>query len=79
MVPSLGSVIAIMWAEKRVRELKTREHAIVHLVKEFCPKTPCNFLMSSQKGPGIIICDVRVVEELYTTKNKYFDKHFIIH
>lgn len=40
--------------------------------------TPCNFLMGSCDEPGIIIGDVAVVEAMYTTKNKYFDKHDMI-
>ena len=40
--------------------------------------TPCNFLMASAETPGVIICDVRVVEAMYSTKNKYFDKHEIV-
>ena len=40
--------------------------------------TPCNFLMAGADFPGVIICDVRVVEAMYTTKNKYFDKHSMI-
>ena len=37
--------------------------------------TPCSFLMGSAADAGIVVCDVRVVEAMYTTKNKYFDKH----
>ena len=40
--------------------------------------TPCNFLLASAECPVVIICDVRVVEAMYTTKNKYFDKHWIM-
>ena len=40
--------------------------------------TPCNFLMSSADEPGIVIGDVRIVQAMYTTKNKYFDKHILI-
>ena len=35
--------------------------------------------MASCDEPGLIIADVCVVEALYTTKNKYFDKHPVIH
>ena len=29
-------------------------------------------------GAGLAICDVKVVEAMYTTKNKYFDKHPLV-
>lgn len=39
------------------------------------PKTGVAFLTN---GAGLGIADVKVVEAMYTTKNKYFDKHPLI-
>ena len=55
------------------------EHPFTVLLKEHCPMTPCTFVMGSCDEMGFIICDVNVVEAMYTTKNKYFDKHDMVY
>ena len=78
MVPSFGSLFAFVATNIKTWRRGSIEHPIGVLVKENCPMTPCNFLMGSCDEPGVIICDVRVVEAMYTTKNKYFDKHYMV-
>lgn len=55
------------------------EHPFTVLLKEHCPMTPCTFLMGSCDEAGLLICDVNIVEAMYTTKNKYFDKHDMVY
>mmetsp|Transcript_12867 Transcript_12867/g.16522 ORF Transcript_12867/g.16522 Transcript_12867/m.16522 type:complete len:299 (-) Transcript_12867:739-1635(-) len=37
-----------------------------------------NFISFHSNVPGVGVCDVKVVEAMYTTKNKFFDKHPLI-
>ena len=41
----------------------------------FKPVALCYF----STGTCLTICDVKIVEAMYTTKNKYFNKHPIVH
>ena len=78
MIPGLGSILAMIKANIKNYRTGSIEHPITVLLRENCPMTPCCFLMASCDEPGVIICDVTIVEAMYTTKNKYFDKHELV-
>ena len=48
---------------------------INYFADEFKPVVLCYFTM----GTMLTICDVKIVEAMYTTKNKYFSKHQMTH
>jgi len=48
-----------------------------HRINDCLTRTK-NALAFISNGAGIATCDVKVVEAMYTTQNKYFDKHPLI-
>ena len=74
-IMGFGSLVPFIMTNIELWRTGSNKNPITLLVEKHCPMTPCNFLLASAVDPGAIICDVRVVEAMYTTKNKYFDKH----
>ena len=76
-MPLLGNTLMIIWsALKSYREgdnFFILMHGFNHCVRNV--GTGVAFISN---GAGLAIRDVKVVEAMYTTKNKYFDKHPLI-
>ena len=77
-IPGLGVFVEVIKANIKSWREGGIENPVTVLLKQNCPMTPCNFLICGADYPGVIVCDVKVVEVMYTTKNKYFDKHSLI-
>ena len=76
-LPILGNAYRMAWsAYKSIKEGDNYfilKHALDEDIKD--AGTLVSFITN---GAGLAIRDVKVIEALYTTKNRYFDKHPII-
>ena len=76
--PVVGSSYLVLWSAWKSWSDGDNYFLLKHffdlLVNQNC-KTGVGFISTE---PGLGIGDVKVVEAMYTTKNKYFDKHPII-
>ena len=75
-LPVLGNSIMMAWsAYKSYKE--GDNYFFMHHYFEYMTKTrkARSFAGFVTNQPGLCISDVKVVEAMYTTKNKYFDKH----
>ena len=75
-LPIFGNAIMIAWSAwkswKDQDNYFIMKHAFDYGTKTMGAENMIGFIT---KEAGIATCDVKVVEHMYTTKNKYFDKH----
>jgi len=71
-LPLLGNIIQILFSENT-----ENKHPFVKLMEQYFGGNKFNkcALIFACQEPMIIIQDVKVLEQLYTTQNMYFDKH----
>jgi hypothetical protein len=70
--PVLGHLIRMMYA---MMNSKTNDHPLSIIVKEDFPeKVPGIFGVFNGFEPSLFISDLDMLNDLYITKNKYFDK-----
>ena len=80
-MPVIGNAYMLGWsAYKSYKEgdnFFNMKHALDLMKEEGDLKTDVSVAFMTN-GAGLAIADVKVVEAMYTTKNKYFDKHPLI-
>jgi hypothetical protein len=73
-LPMIGNVLSLVKARKTFD--KYSQHVLVEWYnKAFNNKTPGVFIEFKTNDGAVIFSDPELVNEIYITKNKYFDKH----
>ena len=78
--PVIGSTIPLLRQQKKSRETGDNYFPMFRQLRDILKRTPDAKACVVFKGhePAVWVLDVTVVQELYTTQNKYFNKHPII-
>jgi hypothetical protein len=79
-LPIIGNGLLIQKALVEGLRVRSFKNAFVTLVEEYFGGISYvgAFVVWLGHQPGIGICDPKIVEDLYNSKNIYFDKHPII-
>ena len=78
-MPFFGSFFSMVCSSIKSKKSGDNFHAVKHMVDDSCaPDSVVTVAFHINNTPGLSICDPEVVQELYTTKNKYFDKHPLV-
>jgi hypothetical protein len=72
VIPILGNMPRI---EKIFKTYNRNENPWYIMMNEDFPKQPSIVQWFTGFEPTLMICDPELLNELYVTKNKYFDKH----
>ena len=73
-LPIIGNIYMLIWSAKKSEREGDNYFILKHWIDYMMSR--CNNAVSwLSNSPYIGIGDVKVVEAMYTTKNKYFDKH----
>lgn len=76
-VPIFGNAFLMAWSAYKSAKDGDNYFILKHAV-DYGLKDTGTLVSFVTNGAGLAIRDVKVIEALYTTKNKYFDKHPII-
>lgn len=80
-LPVLGNVIQVIQSALKSYREGDNYFIMKHVFDSTVPEsseTKASVIFFITQGAGLAISDPAVVQELYTTKNKYFDKHPLI-
>jgi hypothetical protein len=73
-LPMIGNVLNLLKVRKTLN--KYSQHVLIEWYNQtFKNKTPGIFIEFKTNEGAVIISDPELVNEIYITKNKYFDKH----
>ena len=78
-LPIIGNMILVLQSMLKSRRDGDNYHVLKHCVDwSQSEDSKASVILFITNGAGVTISDPSVVAELYTTKNKYFDKHPLI-
>ena len=78
-MPMFGSIFNVVYSMIKSKREGDNYHVSRHVINHTIPSDSlATGIMFITNGAGLLISDPAVVQDLYVSKNKYFDKHSLV-
>jgi len=71
----MGNLIAFLRANATLKKTGSTKHPIREICSENFGESNVSSMLTFAKRPSLVISDPKIVEAMYTSKNKFFDKN----
>ena len=78
-MPLIGNAISVIQSYLKSKRLNDNSYILTHMFEWTVPKdSTATGIFFITNGAGLTLSDPEVISDLYTSKNKYFDKHPLV-